>query len=158
MKVNDKVRLLFFIYHIGNGASANVFLFKPYDQSEEKFQQSNYAIKVFHDRNYYERELAINESISKRFNGCIPDVFTKQAGSIQDKKSIIYERVGQRIQRLDKSRILEIFDAIRELHTRGIIHRDLSPNHFYQVYNKYIFFVEKFYSYVKLDISLTSIS
>lgn len=140
MKVNDKVRLLFFIYHIGNGASANVFLFKPYDQSEEKFQQSNYAIKVFHDEIYYERELAINKSISERFNGRIPVVFTKQVGFIKNKKSIIYEPVGQRIQRLDKSRILEIFDAIKELHNRGIIHRDLSPNHFYQVYNKiYIF-------------------
>ena len=49
--------------------------------------------------------------------------------------AVVYSPVGRRIEkmRLLPHHISQIFDAVGELHRHGIIHRDLSPNHFFEV-------------------------
>lgn len=113
-----------------------MFLFRPYDESQETFKQSNYAIKVFKKAEYYKRELETFQNIKSRFNDRkLPTQFIDlvEFESFREKNSIVYKPVGKKIKKLDKRIILEIFDAVKELHIRGIIHRDLSHNHFYQV-------------------------
>jgi serine/threonine protein kinase len=111
-----------------------VFLFRPYDESEETFKESNYAIKVFKKPEYYKQELKTFLNIKSRFDeGKLPTQFIDLVASFPKNNSIVYKPVGKKIHNLDKRIILEIFDAVKELHIRGIIHRDLSYNHFYQV-------------------------
>lgn len=111
-----------------------MFLFRPYDESEETFKESNYAIKVFKKPEYYKREVETFQKIKSRFDdGKLPIQFIDIVESFPKKNSIVYKPVGKKIHNLDKQIILEIFDAVKELHIRGIIHRDLSYNHFYQV-------------------------
>lgn len=62
-------------------------------------------------------------------------MFLKQIACNDNNQSIVYHPVGIKIEpmKLTKDIISQIFIAVGHLHRLGIIHRDLSPNHFYQV-------------------------
>jgi len=52
--------------------------------------------------------------------------------------TIVYSPIGQILKQRDLTRsdVSQIFDIMEDLYKFGIIHRDLSPNHFMKVYDK----------------------
>ena len=122
-----------------------MFRFQPY--IDAKFEPSNYAVKVFQDKSFYEREKELNNELTKRFEELkksesidsqlemmkTSDMFIYQVACIDSHNAIVYEPVGDKLSQLTPVKIDQIFKAVRSLHRLEIIHRDLSPNHFYQV-------------------------
>ena len=94
-----------------------------------------YAIKVFENEEFYERELQINRKLLERFDKKIPSMFIQQVFCRDENKAIVYKPVGKKLEkmRLTKRHVMGIFDAVGYLHKLGIIHRDLSPNHIFEV-------------------------
>ena len=58
-------------------------------------------------------------------------------------KALVYHPAGKPIQKrlLTSDIIAQMLDCVKELHVNGIIHRDLSPNHFLQ-HNDQIFLID----------------
>lgn len=127
-----------------------MFRFQPYSDAI-KFEPSNYAVKVFQDESYYERDKELNNELTKRFeelkksesidgqleSNKTSDMFIYQVACIDSHNAIVYQPVGVKLGLLIPRKIEQIFKAVRSLHRLGIIHRDLSPNHFYQVYKQF---------------------
>lgn len=140
--------LFYFQFKIGRGSTACVFRFQPY--IDAKFEPSNYAVKVFQDESIYEHEKELNNELIKRFEELkksesinselemkTSDMFIYQVACIDSHNAIVYEPVGEKLGQLTPQKIDQIFKAVRSLHRLEIIHRDLSPNHFYQVYKQF---------------------
>lgn len=118
-------------------------LFSYYNNG--KFDPTNYAVKVFQDKTVYQREKTINSELIKRFKELknsgnkaadkdkTSDMFIYQVQFNDDHKTIVYKPAGVRLLKLTKHKIDQLLKAVKSLHKLEIIHRDLSPNHFYQV-------------------------
>lgn len=66
-----------------------------------------------------------------------------------DKHSaIVFEPIGRPLknEKLTTTRIRQMFQCVKELHSKGVIHRDLSPSHFYIANDKngqeYVFVID----------------
>jgi hypothetical protein len=60
----------------------------------------------------------------------LSDKFVKRVAANRNKRVIIYNR-GEKLQRpITRKQFDQMFDCIRELRNIGIIHRDITPDHF----------------------------
>lgn len=47
--------------------------------------------------------------------------------------AIVYNPKGSRLEKLTKCRVKQMFECVGKLHEIGVIHRDISPNHFFVI-------------------------
>ena len=87
--------------------------------------------KIFKDEKSYEIEKKIFKEYTQR--GIESKHIVKPVLCNDTKLAIVLEPLGRplRLEKLTKDRIKQMFKCVEELHKNGLIHRDLSPTHFY---------------------------
>lgn len=107
----------------------------------------DFVIKVFNDQNLFELEKNILQEVQKRFlahfqkTNLASNLDVKNSGTnntrfytpisvIEPAKSIVFTPHGEPITRLTKTRLAQIFECMTQLHDCGVIHRDITPDHF----------------------------
>lgn len=88
-------------------------------------------MKIFKDKISYKREKKIfDEYITRRIES---KHIVKPVLFQENRLAIVLEPLGRpvRSEKLTNERIKQMFTCVQELHKNGVIHRDLSPAHFY---------------------------
>ena len=87
--------------------------------------------KIFKDEKSYEIEKKIFKEYTQR--GIESKHIVKPVLCNDTKLAIVLQPLGRplRLEKLTKDRIKQMFKCVEELHKNGLIHRDLSPTHFY---------------------------
>ena len=116
-----------------------MFTFCKIQEDNTLDKSDNYVIKIFKNKEYFDRENQLAEDILKRtgeqINQFICKVLTHTNSASTDpnsaaRYSIVYTPCGKLIPRLTKDYVQKMLSCVEALHHYNIIHRDLSPHHF----------------------------
>ena len=94
------------------------------------FLKSNYVAKLFNSNQHFNNELDIMKEIQRRINPHVDQHFISMIFAHKQSKTLVYAPYGKQMLKLNKDRFHQMLSCLSLLQKNGIIHRDLSPNHF----------------------------
>ena len=86
--------------------------------------------KIFREDRYFDDEYNIVKEIQLRVSNALVNNLLLMVHAQQSMKTIVYQPYGEPILKLTQVRVSQMFDCLETLQRYGVIHRDLSPNHF----------------------------
>lgn len=89
-------------------------------------------VKVFKKEFVQEfgREMTTFDEIRKRTNDEDVPQFIRKVNHYEAKRAIVFSPYGAPVRQLTRGRFDKMIECVEKLQTYGIIHRDISPNHF----------------------------